>query len=32
VIEALGWDAQKYRKGIFKGFFYLIRDKNDLSF
>lgn len=32
VIEALGWDAQKYRKGIFKGFFYLIRDKNDLNF
>jgi len=32
VIEALGWDAEKYRGGIYKGFFYLIRDKNDLGF
>lgn len=32
VIEALGWDAEEYRDGIYKGFVYLIRDKNDSEF
>jgi len=29
VIEALGWDAEKYRGGVYKGFVYLLRDKGD---
>jgi gliding motility-associated-like protein len=29
VIEALGWDAEKYRKGIYRGYVYLLRDKDD---
>jgi len=29
VIEALGWDAEKYRNGIYKGHVYLLRDKDD---
>lgn len=36
VIEALGWDAKKYRgemNGVlYRGFVYLIRDKNDSEF
>jgi gliding motility-associated-like protein len=32
VIEALGWDAEKYRGGVYRGFFYLIRNKNDAIF
>jgi gliding motility-associated-like protein len=32
VIEALGWDAEKYRNGIYKGSFYLLRDKGDTGF
>jgi gliding motility-associated-like protein len=32
VIEALGWDAEKYRGGIYRGYVYLIRDKNDIGF
>lgn len=36
VIEALGWDAEKYRgerNGIlYRGYVYLIRDKNDTEF
>jgi gliding motility-associated-like protein len=32
VIEALGWDAEKYRGGIYKGYVYLLRDKNDTGF
>jgi len=32
VIEALGWDAEKYRGGVYKGFFYLVRGKDDLNF
>jgi gliding motility-associated-like protein len=32
VIEALGWDAEKYRGGVYKGFVYLIRDKGDTGF
>lgn len=29
VIEALGWDAEKYRGGIYRGYVYLLRDKDD---
>ncbi len=29
VIEALGWDAEKYRNGIYRGYVYLLRDKGD---
>jgi gliding motility-associated-like protein len=32
VIEALGWDAEKYRDGIYKGYVYLLRDKSDSEF
>jgi len=32
VIEATGWDAENYRGGIYRGYVYLIRDKNDTEF
>jgi hypothetical protein len=36
VIEALGWDAKKYRGEmnghLYRGYVYLIRDKNDTGF
>ncbi|MBL7111650.1 MAG: gliding motility-associated C-terminal domain-containing protein [Bacteroidales bacterium] len=30
VIEAIGWDAKKFRKGIYRGFVYLFMDKESL--
>ena len=30
VIEAIGWDAKVYRKGVYRGFVYLIMDKESL--
>ena len=30
VIEAIGWDAKKYKKGIYRGFVYLFMDKDSL--
>jgi gliding motility-associated-like protein len=30
VIDAIGWDAKIYRKGVYRGFVYLFMDKDDL--
>ena len=29
VIEALGWDTEKYRDGLYRGFVYLFRNAAD---